>query len=325
LGSILKKIVARFNARGQEAASERVFVAAFGKHPGWDDHIDDIGLETDILVAVKRILYVQGIGGNIDSGNWEKLQEDQRLERFRHLFVWRMDDNLVVGRLWSSRDGKGRTSYPMVVCVQCRQLPLEWVFENILPSLESIEKICVATTSPTNVKDTLENAQTEFRRLVQQSPPVADSPVVPLDVLAKLAECPEMGADHEGLLRILYHFEREITRYRPDTGKGETVRPTLLRVPVSASAMLQNTLLWFGFLLNKLIKDMPVLVLMPLENSWIDIIIGEPTESQLYCLRASLRMIPLTSTIPYNMGPEFIARANQLIEESRGRITQPNS
>ncbi|MCJ7729252.1 MAG: hypothetical protein MUO27_05180, partial [Sedimentisphaerales bacterium] len=146
MGSILKKIVERFNARGQEAASERVFVAAFGKHPGWDDHIDDIGLETDILVAVKRILYVQGIGGNIDSGNWEKLQEDQRLEGFRHLFVWRMDDYLVVGRMWSSRDGKGRTSYPMVVCVQCRQLPLEWVFENILPSLESIEKICIATT-----------------------------------------------------------------------------------------------------------------------------------------------------------------------------------
>jgi hypothetical protein len=324
LGSILKKIVARFNARGQEAPSERVFVAAFGKHPGWDDHIDDIGLETDILVAVKRILYVQGIGGNIDSGNWEKLQEDQRLEEFRHLFVWRMDDNLVVGRLWSSRDGKGRTSYPMVVCVQCRQLPLEWVFENILPSLESIEKICVATTSPTDVKETLENAQTEFRRLVQQSPPVADSSVVPLDVLVKLAECPEMGADHEGLLRILYHIEREITRYRPDASKGETVRPTLLRVPVSASAMLQNTLLWFGFLLNKLIKDMPVLVLMSLENSWIDIIIGEPTESQLYCLRASLRMIPLTSTIPYNMGSEFIARANKLIEESRGEKT-PNS
>ncbi|MCJ7778370.1 MAG: hypothetical protein MUP16_08665, partial [Sedimentisphaerales bacterium] len=176
-----------------------------------------------------------------------------------------------------------------------------------------------------DVKATLENAQTEFRRLVQQSPPVADSSVVSLDALAKLAECPEMGADHEGLLRILYHFEREITRHRPDTGKGETVRPTLLRVPVSASAMLQNTLLWFGFLLNKLIKNTPVLVLMPLENSWIDIIIGEPTESQLYCLRASLRMIPLTSTIPYNMGPEFIARANQLIEESRGEKTPPNS
>jgi hypothetical protein len=322
LVSILKKIIERFNVKGKGAATERVFVAAFGKHPGWDDHIDDIGLETDILVAVKRILYVQGVGGNIDSGNWEKLQEEQRLEGFRHLFVWRMDDSIVVGRMWSSRDGKGRTSYPMMVCVQCCQLPLEWVFENILPSLERIEKICIATTSPTDIKSTLENAQMELRQLVQQSHPVANSSVVSPNALAKLAECPEMGADHEGLLRILYHIEREITRYQPDTSKGETVRPTLLRVPVSASAMPQNTLLWFGFLINKFTKDMPVLVLMPLENSWIDIIIGEPTESQLYCLRASLRMIPLTSAIPYNMGAEFIARANRLIEESRGERTR---
>jgi hypothetical protein len=325
LVSILKKIVARFKPRGQETAPERVFIAAFGKHPGWDDHIDDIGLETGILVAVKRILYVQGIGGNIDSGNWEKLQEDQRLEGFKHLFVWRMDDDIVVGRLWSSRDGKGRTSYPMVVCVQCCQLPLQWVFENVLPSLEKIEEICVATTSPADVKSALENAQMEFRRLVQQSQHVADSPGVSLNALAKLAGSPEMGADNEGLLRILYHVEREITRYQPDASKGETVRPTLLRVPVSAPAMLQNTLMWFGFLLDKFNKDIPVLVLIPLENSWIDIIIGEPTEVQLYCLRASLRMIPLTSTIPYNMGSEFIARTNQLIEHARGDRTRPNS
>ena len=321
MASILKRIVEHFNTKGQEAASEKIFVAAFGKHPGWDDHIDDIGLETDILVALKRILYVQGIGGNIDSGNWEKLQEDQRLEGFRHLFVWCMGDNMVVGRMWSSRDGKGRTSYPMVVCVQCRQLLPEWVFENILPSLEKVEESCTATTSQSDVKGTLENAQMEFRRLVQQSHPVAVSSAVSIDALAKLAECPEMGTDHEGLLRILYHIEREITRYPPDATRVG-VRPTLLRVPISASAMLQNTLLWFDFLLNKFIKDMPVLVLMPLGNPWIDIIIGEPTESQLYCLRASLRMIPLTSTIPYNMSSEFIARSNQLIEESRGEETK---
>jgi hypothetical protein len=32
-----------------------VFVAAFGKHPGWDDHIDDIGLETDIIISSRKI------------------------------------------------------------------------------------------------------------------------------------------------------------------------------------------------------------------------------------------------------------------------------
>jgi hypothetical protein len=324
LVSILRRIVQRFNARGQEDASKRVFVAAFGKHPGWDDHIDDIGLETDVLVAVKRTLYVQGIGSNIDSGNWEKLQEDQRLEGFKHLFAWCMGDNTVIGRMWSSRDGKGRTSYPMIVCVQCYQLPPGWVFDNILPSLEGIEKDCTATNSPQDVKRTLENAQAEFRRLVEQSHPAADSSAVSINALVKLAECPEMGADHEGLLRILYHLEREITRYPPDASRVG-LRPTLLRVPISASEMLQNTLLWFDFLLERFAKDMPVLVFIPLGNSWIDIILGEPTETQLYCLRASLRMIPLTSTIPYSMGQEFIARANRLIDESKDEGTKSRS
>jgi len=70
LDSAIKKIVKRFYPKGQDDPSEKVFVAAFGKHPAWDDHIDDIGLDMDTLIAAKRILYVQGIGGNIDSGSW---------------------------------------------------------------------------------------------------------------------------------------------------------------------------------------------------------------------------------------------------------------
>ena len=157
LASILKKIVKRFNQRGQDAASERVFTAAFGKHPGWDDHIDDIGLDTDVLVAVKRILYIQGIGSNIDSGSWDKLEQNQQVEKFGHAFVWCMNGYVVVGRLWSSRDGKGRSSYPMVVCVQCSQLPLPWVLKNILPRLEEIEQACTGTTSADDVRRIVED------------------------------------------------------------------------------------------------------------------------------------------------------------------------
>jgi len=176
LNSPLKKFVRRLIPQGQDDPPERVFVAAFGKHPGWDDHIDDIGLETDILIAVKRMLYIQGVGGNIDSGSWDKLQENQPIEEFKHEFVWCMDGNLVVGRMWSSQDGKGRTSYPMAICIQCCQLPLDWVLKNILPQLERIEKACAATTSPADVRLTIENARKEFRQLAQQCEP---SPVIP--------------------------------------------------------------------------------------------------------------------------------------------------
>src|SRR4051812_34002960 len=97
-------------------------LAAFGKHPGWNDHLDDMGFDTEALVAAKRLLYVQGISQNIDSGAWENLEAPvegaepkalSRLEYFRHDFLWSMppahaDDTtpLMAGRLWSSTDGK---------------------------------------------------------------------------------------------------------------------------------------------------------------------------------------------------------------------------
>ena len=72
------------------AGKPQIWLGAFGKHPGWDDHIDDIGLETESLLLAKQILYVEGIGGQIDSGEWERLEEAQRLREFKHVFLWKL-------------------------------------------------------------------------------------------------------------------------------------------------------------------------------------------------------------------------------------------
>jgi hypothetical protein len=67
--------------------SVKVHVAAFGKHPGWDDHIEEIGLDSALLVNAKRVLYTECIGGNIYSGVWEKLEPEKQLP-FGHTFFW---------------------------------------------------------------------------------------------------------------------------------------------------------------------------------------------------------------------------------------------
>ena len=64
---------------------------------------------------------------------------------------------------------------------------------------------------------------------------------------------------------------------------------------------------------------------MPLWDTWIDIVIGEPTDLHLFCLRASAGVVPLTSSVPYNMDSEFINRINQLIEDAHRDDTQKNS
>ena len=318
MGSTFKKFLKCFNPKGQDNPSERIFVAAFGKHPGWDDHIDDIGFETDVFVTVKRILYIQGIGGNIDSGSWDKLKEDQLIEEFKHVFFWYINGNLVVGRMWSSQDGKGRKSYPFVVCVQCHKLPIKWIFENVLPRLERVEATCAATTSANDVRMAIQSVEQELRQLAQQCV-ISPSPVIAYpNAIARLARHPEMGPDREGLFRVLYHIEREVGRHRSNSAGSMALRSTSLRIPTSQDTMLESILLWNSFLFNMFGKNTPMLILLPQRNNWIDIIIGEPTELQLYCLRASLKVIPLTSSIPYNMGSEFIDQANKLIKDSLG-------
>jgi len=319
LNAAFKKFFKRFNPKGQDNPSEGIFVAAFGKHPGWDDHIDDIGFETDVFVTVKRILYIQGIGGNIDSGSWDKLKEDQLIEEFKHVFFWYINGNLVVGRMWSSQDGKGRKSYPFVVCVQCGKLPIKWIFEIVLPRLDRVEATCAATTSATDVRMAIQSVKQELRQLAQQFE-TSPSPVIAYpDAIARLARHPEMGPNQEGLFRVLYHIEREVGRHRTNNASSMALRSTSLRIPTSQDTMLESILLWNSFLFNMFGKNTPVLILIPLRNNWIDIIIGEPTELQLYCLRASLKVIPLTSSIPYNMDSEFTDQANRLIEDSLGR------
>jgi hypothetical protein len=315
LASILKKIAKGFNQRGRNAASKRVFIAAFGKHPGWDDHIDDIGLETDVLVTVKRILYIQGSGSNIDSGSWDKLEEDQRLEKFQHVFMWCLNGDVVVGRLWSSQDGKGRSSYPMVVCVQCSKLPLQWILTNIIPRLEEIEQACKDTTSADDVHRIIEDARNQIRQLVSQGcEPARKNKIKCSQVLSKLAELSELGPDRQGLHRVLYHIDREIIHAGSGGGKGGKLRPALIRLPGSAPYEQEKVLLWINFLLAKFGSKTHILVIIPLSDPWIDIVIGEPQGLHLFCLRASVSVVPLTSSIPYRLDSEFLAQTNQLID-----------
>lgn len=315
LAFILKRILQRWNTAEPRGCSERVFVAAFGKHPGWDDHINDIGLDTDVLVGVKRLLYIDGIGGNIDAGSWDKLDPEQRIDEFGHAFLWLLKGDIVVGRLWSSRDGKGRARYPMVVCIHCSGLPLRWVLSTIATRLEKIEAACTDTALASDVRRIIEAAQGEARQLVRQCEPVSAPAPEAARSLAKLAEMPEMGPNRQGLHRVLYHIDREVGQGPAGAERRQAVRPAALRVPASWAASQQVGLAWIRFLLARFGAETPILALTPLKHPWIDVVIGEPTSVQMFCLRAALGAIPLTNTIPYGMDSEFVARANQLIDD----------
>ena len=142
--------------------------------------------------------------------------------------------------------------------------------------------------------------------------------------LATLATRPEMGIELKGLLAILYQVERELTAFRPnqksDRSRIASVAPRHLRVPACAPTPDEAILLWLRFMLTQLDQNTPLCVIYPLDEQFIDLIVGEPTPTQLFCVRASTRKIPLTTDIPYNLDAEFISRSKGMIEAERGEL-----
>jgi hypothetical protein len=312
MDSLFKRIKRRLSSPGPFHDRGRMTVAAFGKHPGWDDHMDDLGLETPALVAMKRVLYVEGIGKNIDNGRWAELESAQSAIEFGHTFVWCKDSDTVAGRLWPSRDGRGRASYPMVVCVHCRHVTLRWAYDRVLPRLARLETECRNSSTANDVRVCLSECQDALLTMFDTSGHPERERREEADPISQLVDHLRLCLDEQGLIRVLYHINRGISAGSAAHTEPEEYEPSAhARVPVSSDRIAETSILWTSLLLKEYGPRTGVLAIMPEQKTWLDIIIGEPSPSQLYCLRASLEALPLTNTVPYKISDEFIARVRQ--------------
>ncbi len=245
----------------------RVHLAAFGKHPGWDDHMDDLGLETPSLVTFKRLLYLEGIAGNLATGAWEQLDDAARLRGFNHLFRWQRGDQFLLGRIWSSRDGKGRAHFPMILCAHILSPPAPTT-EQIGNVLQTLHHQCADTAQAEVVRQLVAQALGDLRHTAAAPDERPGSPPAPAD----LGDLPELASFHRG-------------DFRPRTNPPAQVA----RISVLPEAPHRGLEFWQAALRERLDPEAPVLLLAPLSPGvgWIDVIVGEPAPSDFFCLRAS--------------------------------------
>jgi hypothetical protein len=302
-------------------SGRNVFLAAFGKHPGWDDHVEDLGLETEGLIFAKTLLYVQGIGGQIDSGAWEKLEPSQQIPSFKHLFVWQRGTQFLAGRMWSSSDGKGRTRYPMIVCAHCTGVTLTWAFEQVLPCLQQIEEACLLTRSAADVRQILSRYRSELQHAINSLATDVSGPILSAAAMARFVSHPSLGPGQEGWFRVLYQMQSQTTAFAPGRfnlkGDLNSLRPQQIRVPPCGDSVAQSIALWNRFFLSQVDPAVPVLLTLPLEEPWLDATLGEPASHEFFCLRASPKAVPLASEVPYSLDDAFRAKARAYLDTLR--------
>jgi hypothetical protein len=302
-------------AWGEKPAAPRLTLGAFGKHPGWDDHILGIGVETETLAQVKQALYVGGIGGQIDSGVWEKLEPEKRLVGYDHTFLWLRPGHVILGQLWSSTDGKGRSKYPMVLCIDGEAVAPGFMLTHLLPGLEHLREACKATTSAEQVTKDCRAAQEQLRAILTS----ADSRLaeIPLSAEARrrFLQRRELGPDRLGFLRALHELGTTFSPSGNGRGVGAATadsRSRHLRLPLASDSQTEALLLWGAFFRCAVPDAVPLLLISRAGVNWTDVIIGEPASDDFFCLQASNKAMPLATEIPYELPPELRPRYQAL-------------
>lgn len=300
----MKKLFERLANPGR--SEPRLLLAAFGKHPGWDDHIPGIGLETESLARLKQTLYVEGIGRQIDSGAWEKLEVDKRYDDFNHSFLWLYPDRLVLGLIWSSTDRKGRSKYPMVLCVEGQGIPPAYMVGAVQPGLCRLRDACRATSSPEEVERLCRAAQEQLTAMLA-GPAAGEHPgFTPIEERRQFVEHADNGPDRLGLLRLLHELSLVpslISGRANDGGDASSRASEHLRLPLAARSAADSILLWGGFLVCSVADNVPVLVISRAGETYVEAIVGEPDPGDFFCLQSTPAAQPLVTTIPYQLGP----------------------
>lgn len=263
----------------------QVCLGAFGKHPGWNDHMDDLGLETESLLMARHLLYVQGIGGQLNAGAWERLEEAARLPAIHHEFIWVRGRQVLVGRLWPSSDGKRRTLYPMAACAHVFGLSAETCIAALLPLLDPIEARCRRAKSAEEVRSIILEALGQCMAIAAGAT-ATESASLP----GALPDAFVRGA----LPLILGDVRRSLVPYwRGEFRERNKPATVNVRVPSVADFGISDLIFWSRFFGSLLDEEAPVLFLKPVAQPWLDVVLGEPATGDLFALRAAPPAVPV--------------------------------
>jgi hypothetical protein len=266
----------------RDPLSERIQIAGFGKHPAWDDHIDDIGLTTETLVLTKQLLYSEGIATQLASGAWDQIEKSGNAIEFDHRFVWGRDQQSIVGAIWASADRKGRTRFPMVICVQSG-LDAPRAVDQLFGPMERLGTFCRAAKTQEEIRDAFSQAQWELNG--------ASLPSIDNNLFSGITDSGE-----QAILPALVTLSAGLKNRRP-RGPLEAAKTSRshFRLAAISSQAKDNLTFWSTYLAAQRTGAIPPYVVIASNGrGWIDLILGEPIQDDFFCLRANENALPAT-------------------------------
>jgi hypothetical protein len=290
----------------RESLDGKIHLAAFGKHPAWDDHIDDLGLNTESLVLTKKLLYSHGIATQLASGAWDQIEKSGNAIEFNHRFCWSRQNQAIAGAVWASADRKGRTRFQMIICGQVG-VDGPRAIDLLLNPIDELGTLSRSVKTPEEFRDLYNRGHDELCLRALQPP--AARPTFELTESEEKSILPSLVAISAGI---------RAKRDRVVNGSHFRLISTLPRT--------RDTLcLWSAYLAAQgLPSAPPFLAIATNGKNWVDLVIGEPVEKDFFCLRANQAALPPTwLAVAENDQAKLESAARMFIEEAKRGQNDP--
>ena len=266
----------------RESVSAGVRLAAFGKHPAWDDHLDDLGLNTETLALAKQLLYSEGIATQLASGAWDQLEKSGNAIEFDHRFVWGRDQQAIVGAIWASADRKRRTRFPLIICIQAG-LDAPRASALLLDYVGQLGALCRIAKTQEELLSAFGPAQSELSR--------ATLPTAGANLFSAITDLEE-NFILPSLVTLSAGLKSKLVRGPLEIAKTGGSR---FRLAAISSQTKDNLSFWSAYLAAHCAgPGLPYLVIAANGRKWIDLIVGEPRPNDFFCLRANENALPIS-------------------------------
>jgi hypothetical protein len=286
-----------------------VNLTAFGKHPAWGDHIDDLPLPGPELAPFKQAFYGQiqaaltrwvRSGDNqdriLDSGDADA---DAGLLPLDHHAVWIRDKVFILARIGPSSDRAGRAKFPLVVAAQVQGTAPAAAAGVVVDALDTLFDRCMEAQTQEEVRADLARASAAIAGALDAA---VSHPPDPTEwrcaLAAGLTDAPLEVA------RALRHL-----RLQAEGTRAARAPASHLRVPTLNLAPTAAAIVWARLLVDRMAE--PLLALAPRSEPWLDLF--GPAGDTFDLVRIRSTREPLATVIAYDLGPDSLKEARRLL------------
>lgn len=288
----------------RSADGSRFTLALFGKHPAWSDHLEDIGLDTPSLAEFKNWFYVEGIRSNLDTGAWERLEEEHRLPEWNHRLFMTGPRGMLIARIWASSDGRGRRAFPMVAVTHLPTSRLPADLSPLFDALDEVRSLCIQAETQQEVIAAARSGLVALESAVKLLAPLpADGP--PVEERRRFVSSLADGFGPEVMERVLHVMGTDLVSHSPGSKKkADEALPKEFRLPVSATDSEKQLLMWHAFFQPHIKPETLWTAVHAMGQDWADVIVGRLDPAVVFAFRATPTALPVISAIPYSIPPE---------------------